>query len=734
MKYTPLKPLLLLGLIAEPSLAQRDAEIQSVAVGDSITVTYHSSIPRGRYYIPTEFDVAIVYNKPPHNPMLSFGDQHTKSLQAGKDSVTYIISAEDLRTISALSKEFDVRWGTFSLSRFGICPFYPLPQIAFHQEKGRTPTFYEPVTVSIGPLLRQPQHIVLLDSQKVHYPVTILREWQENDPSVELTCAFGWPSRAYSLQLLDRQKPFQFLRIAPDHGPAKNSYVLYSSDVIDVPFPAIPLKQSNRSYMTLMYNGTPLHAFVENRKIDPVNVRYSPGSTVQQEVIDDFLRTEIGRTGHIEVRRRTGVIGRLTRSLIAPHEEKALQLATTFVSGGDRSPSFVLYRRSQGSPLVQDTLWLLLNLVSRLDAEDVSIDLGTPSLFPGDTVRLNLIAEEEFKNNYFEPSFTVDGLDFQTNNNTEYTASIPEWFRPGKYPIVIRPIIPAGRTTGYETNVNVIVKEFRRVEDLSRYVRMIPDSGSPDPAKPQSISRESARMLAVALDRYNISPRMGLQFIRIRTTIHSREEELLASRETRAITFRAEGDKEQDAKIYQDYLETYFPYAVVNVQELETVTLQFDTLPDWSSIKIQIEPDYDIKKVPYDHHNLITRYYLVKGSQFESSLSLGIPKVLYDTNTDDPVDYGSVSAMVRFSYLDEESGNRLPVNFGIGTFGVDSPIDVSKAGGGFAVSFLLDVIQAFRLYGADLPRKITAGLEITPFFPLQHKSRVLVNVKLGYSP
>ena len=81
--------------------------------------------------------------------------------------------------------------------------------------------------------------------------------------------------------------------------------------------------------------------------------------------------------------------------------------------------------------------------------------------------------------------------------------------------------------------------------------------------------------------------------------------------------------------------------------------------------------------------------------------------------------------------MNEISGHRFPVNFGIGTFGVNSPLDVRIGGGGFALSLFLDVVEITRVLDIDLMKKVTAGLEVAPFFPIKKKARILIDAQVG---
>ena len=148
---------------------------------------------------------------------------------------------------------------------------------------------------------------------------------------------------------------------------------------------------------------------------------------------------------------------------------------------------------------------------------------------------------------------------------------------------------------------------------------------------------------------------------------------------------------------------------------------------------MNVEPDYTIKIGAYDRFNSVTRYFRVRGPTIEIGFSLGIPKVLYDTQAQDTIEYGHTSAMVRFYYVSAESGNRFPVSLGIGTFGVYSPIDVGAGRGGFATSLFLDLVELTRVFNIASVRKINVGLELTPFFSIGRKPRVLVDAQVSFA-
>jgi hypothetical protein len=210
----------------------------------------------------------------------------------------------------------------------------------------------------------------------------------------------------------------------------------------------------------------------------------------------------------------------------------------------------------------------------------------------------------------------------------------------------------------------------------------------------------------VRFHRDSIRARMGPQFVRITTTIQLRDGVAAPAYERRVVTFRSHGDAYKDRSIFIQYRAAYGAFANIRPEELETVLVPVDSLPDWAILGIHIEPDYTIKIGAVDRSNRMTQYFRVKGPNFEIGLSLAIPKVLYDTRSNDTTEYGNTSAMVRFYYVDPGSGNRFPVSLGLGMFGVNSPIDVGKGRGGFAASMFLDLAEMVRIVNVGFIKKV----------------------------
>jgi hypothetical protein len=290
-----------------------------------------------------------------------------------------------------------------------------------------------------------------------------------------------------------------------------------------------------------------------------------------------------------------------------------------------------------------------------------------------------------------------------------------------------------GQRSLYETRRAVEIEEYQGVEQVSKYVSIDPLEGSNDPRTAVTLDSWQIRELQVVFRRDSIQPQMGPQFVTIKTIVQLRDGSTSQSVERRVVTFRSHGSPERDRAMFIQYRTAYGPYAAISTEELDYVRLPLDSLPAWSTIKVNIEPDYSIRIGANDRSNSVTRYFRVRGSSTEVSFSLGIPKVLYDTQAKDTVNYGNTSAMVRLYYVDVETGHRFPVSFGIGTFGVNSPIDVGIARGGFALSPSLDLVELTSIRDIAFIKKVNAGLELTLFFPIQRKVRLLINAQVGFS-
>jgi hypothetical protein len=291
-----------------------------------------------------------------------------------------------------------------------------------------------------------------------------------------------------------------------------------------------------------------------------------------------------------------------------------------------------------------------------------------------------------------------------------------------------------GQRLTYETPRFVQVEEYQDIEQLSRFVNIVPLDGSSDPRTAATLVGEQVRALRVVFRRDSIRLRMGPQFVTIRTTVMLRDGTTAQSFERRVVTFRSHGDPERDRAMFIQYRTAYGAYAAISTEELDQVRLPLDTLPAWAIVRVNIDPDYSIRIGGHDGANSVARYFRVRGPEIEIGFSLGIPKVLYDTQARDTIEYGNTSAMLRFYYVDAESGNRFPVSFGTGTFGVNSPIDVGVGRGGFAFSAFLDLVELTRIHNVGFIKGVNAGLELTQFFPPGRRARLLINAQVGISP
>ena len=372
-------------------------------------------------------------------------------------------------------------------------------------------------------------------------------------------------------------------------------------------------------------------------------------------------------------------------------------------------------------------------LVQSSDEDEIiTLSVDKPVYYPGDTVRLTLQRNNRSSTVVVTPVLIIEETTLKSIGHNIYTTEIPQACAPGLYRVRLKVLDSEKRRFVYDTDCSVDVEEHQLIEQVSKYVRIEPEAGSENLKSAVVLDRNTARDLRVIFLRDSIRLGMGPQFVTIRTTVQLRDGTSAQTFERRVLTFRSDKDPDRDRAMLVQYRTAYGAYAAIQSDEFTQVQIHVDSLPDWAIIKINIEPDYTIKIGGYNRSNSYTRYFRVKGPTIEVGFSLGIPKVLFDTNAKDTVVYGNTSAMIRFYYVNGISGNRFPVNLGVGTFGVNSPLDVNVGRGGFAASVFLDVVEMARiLVGIDLFKKVNAGLEIAPFFPVRKRARVLLDVQVG---
>lgn len=368
---------------------------------------------------------------------------------------------------------------------------------------------------------------------------------------------------------------------------------------------------------------------------------------------------------------------------------------------------------------------------SSLESEILILSIDKPVYFPGDTVIFNVLRNDSTATSRASPILIMEESVLESIGRNVYSATIPQACAPGQYRVRLRVKDSQGRLYVYATDCIVNVEEHQVIEQISKFVHIEPDSGGDNQHSAVTLDPHQIRNLRVVFQRDSIGVGMGPQFVTIRTTVILRDGITSQTFERRVLTFRSDNDPDRDYAMLVQYRRAYGPYAAIRPEEFTQVQINVDSLPDWAIIKINIEPDYTIKIGGYDRANSFTRYFHVRGPKIEIGLSLGIPKVLFDSRAKDTIQYGNYSAMIRFYYVNELTGHRFPVNFGIGTYGVNSPIDVNAGRGGFALSLFFNVAEMTRMIGIELPKTISAGLELAPFFPLERKWRFLLAAQVG---
>jgi len=366
---------------------------------------------------------------------------------------------------------------------------------------------------------------------------------------------------------------------------------------------------------------------------------------------------------------------------------------------------------------------------SSIEDEIVILSADKPVYYPGDTLRLT-VQRIDSTAVVVTPILIIEGAMLKSSGSSTYSAVIPKGCAPGQYRVRLGVLDVQGRRFVFETDCTIDVEEYQGIEQISQYAHIEPYAGGEYPEYAVTLERSQIRNLRIIFLRDNIRLGMGPQFITIRTTVQMRDGTTSVS-ERRVLTFRSNNDANRDRAMLIKYRAAYGAYAAIRSEEFTQVRIHVDSLSDWAMVKVNIEPDYSIKVGEYDRSNSFSRYFRVKGPAIEIGFSIGIPKVLYDSQAKDTISYGNSSAMLRFYYVNEESGNRFPINLGIGTFGVNSPLDVNVGRGGFALSAYLDVAELTRILGIGLMKKLSVGLEFAPFFSIGKRARFLIDAQVS---
>lgn len=278
------------------------------------------------------------------------------------------------------------------------------------------------------------------------------------------------------------------------------------------------------------------------------------------------------------------------------------------------------------------------------------------------------------------------------------------------------------------------MQRFGSVASLGRYLVLTTGIRTIDPDNPVTLDPEEIAQLRIRFRRDSLRDEEGPQFLKVSTSSVDKGGQLLDQNVQFAVTFSSKGDVRADLRELDRIRAHISPLGFMNPDLIDEVPIQVDSLSLWGRLVVRVEPEQDVVKYYGRIRNTLEFQILVRGSRFDVGFTLSVPKIVYDTRSSDSVQYGNTSAMLRFYYLDQEHGTRYPLSIGVGTIGINSPIDVSKSGGGFVVSFYLDLIQLLRMDILGFARNINAGFDVSPFFPLKNKSRVLLGIRVGITP
>ena len=162
-------------------------------------------------------------------------------------------------------------------------------------------------------------------------------------------------------------------------------------------------------------------------------------------------------------------------------------------------------------------------LQSTDEDERINVSVDKSVYFPGDTVRLVIQRNDSTTAGTITPVLPIAGASLRSIGQRTHIAIIPQSVTPGSYPISLKVTDSEGRRFRYETDCVVAVEEYQEVEQLSRYVSIIPIAGSSNIRTPVTLDREQLENLEVHFQRDSIRLRKGPQFLRITTTVLLRE-------------------------------------------------------------------------------------------------------------------------------------------------------------------------------------------------------------------
>jgi hypothetical protein len=152
---------------------------------------------------------------------------------------------------------------------------------------------------------------------------------------------------------------------------------------------------------------------------------------------------------------------------------------------------------------VQAQLRTSVLIQSTLEDERVEISVDKSVYFPGDTVRMAILRNDTVAAGTITPILPIEGTALKSIGRRKYMTVIPQNVIPGSYPVSLRVTDPEGRRYRYETDCVVTVEEYQDVEQLSRYVGIIPEAGSNDVRTAVTLTREQVRNLEVQFQRPN---------------------------------------------------------------------------------------------------------------------------------------------------------------------------------------------------------------------------------------
>ena len=166
---------------------------------------------------------------------------------------------------------------------------------------------------------------------------------------------------------------------------------------------------------------------------------------------------------------------------------------------------------------------------------------------------------------------------------------------------------------------------LHQIVPLSRFVHITPVLGGGSQKSAVPLDRSQLHDLVVGFARDNLNYEEGPQFLKITSTVTTREGELFDKSMQYAFTFAKRTNPDSDEASMRMYAQQILPFGFVSKRKIDSVDIQIDSLPDWSVVKIEVTPDEEYTKYSRRSATKCTWYYRARGRRWINEARTSIP-------------------------------------------------------------------------------------------------------------